>query len=51
VIDLRGVPGPNPTLQLVAHLSKTDPAFAKLPHHKQVQKASEYRKTVTLQLD
>jgi hypothetical protein len=50
VIDLRGVPGPNPTLQLVAHLSKTDPAFAKLPHHKQVQKASEYRKTVTLQL-
>jgi len=51
IIDLRGVPGPNPTMKLMAHLSKADPAFAKLPHHKQVQKASEYRKTVELQLN
>mgnify|MGYP001569179543 FL=1 len=50
-VDLRGVPGPNPTLRLVAHMSKSDPAFAKLPHHKQVQKASEYRRTVELQLE
>lgn len=50
IVDLRGVPGPNPTMKLMAHLSKADPAFAKLPHHKQVQKAAEYRKTVELQL-
>jgi hypothetical protein len=51
VIDLRAVPGPNPTLRLAAHLSKTDPAFAKLSYSAQIRKASEYRKTVTLQLE
>lgn len=51
VIDLRNVPGPNPTLRFVAHLKSTDAAFARLPHAKQIQRASELRKTVQLQLE
>lgn len=51
VVDLRGVPGPNPTLRYVAHLSATDKAFAALPHEKKIKRAAELRKTVELQLE
>lgn len=51
VVDLRGVPGPNPTIRLAAHLRKTDPGFDKLPYAKQIQRAAEYRKTVELTLE
>lgn len=51
VIDLRGVKAANPTLRLVAHLQKNEPGFAKLSHSAQVKRASEYRRTVELQLE
>lgn len=50
VVDLTGVPGPNPTLRFVAHLSATDKSFAALPYDKRVKRASELRKTVELKL-
>lgn len=51
VVDLRAVAGPNPLVRLQRHLVATDAAFAKLTYPVQIKRASEYRKTVTLQLE
>lgn len=51
VVDLRNVPGPNPTLRYVSHLRATDKAFAALPYVQQVKRAHQLRPTVELQLE
>lgn len=51
VIDLRNVPGPNPTLRYVAHLRATDKGFAALPYQAQLKRVSQLRPTVELQLE
>jgi hypothetical protein len=51
VVDLRAVAGPNPLVRLQRHLASTDAAFARLAYPVQIKRASEYRKTVTLQLE
>lgn len=50
-IDLRGVPGPNPTARLLTHLKKTQPGFDKLPIDRQLGRAIEIKKTAQLQLE
>jgi len=51
VVDLRAIKAANPTLRLVAHLEKAEPGFVGLSRAAKIQRASEYRKTVELQLE
>lgn len=51
VIDLRGVPGPNVTSQLITHLRKAEKGFADLSWERQVARAGELRRTAEITLE
>lgn len=51
VVDLRNVPGPNPTIRYANHLSATDKAFAQLPYDQKIRRVAALKPTVELLLE